>query len=116
MVHGFIAADWEVDSHTLTHPSLTSLSSERLWQEVNGSRTWLRTTYALPARFFCYPAGIYDGRVVDAVRRAGYLGATTTEFGLAARLTPYSLDRIRVSHGDGVAGLAAHLRALGLPA
>ena len=115
MVHGFVSADWEVDSHTLSHPNLTTLTDERLWQEVNGSRTWLRTRYAVPARFFCYPAGIYNGRVIDAVRRAGYLGATTTEFGLASRRTPYSLDRVRVSHGDGVTGLAAHLRALGLP-
>jgi hypothetical protein len=27
----------------------------------------------------------------------------------------WTLDRVRVSNGDGVTGLAAHLRALGLP-
>ena len=114
-IRGLIASDWEIDSHTLTHPALTSLSQSRLWIEVAGSRAWLRSSFAVPARFFCYPAGIYDSRVIAAVHAAGYLAATTTELGRATPLTPYSLDRVRVNHGDGIWGLAAHLHALGLP-
>jgi hypothetical protein len=41
-----------------------------------------------------------------------YQGATTTEYGLASRDEPYTMDRIRVSRGDGVTGLARKLRAL----
>jgi peptidoglycan/xylan/chitin deacetylase (PgdA/CDA1 family) len=51
--------------------------------EVAGSRAILRSRFGAPVDFFCYPAGRYDARVVDAVRRAGYLGATTTLEGLA---------------------------------
>ena len=40
--------------------------------------------------FFCYPAGSFDGETIAAVREAGYLGATTTEPGLASRVSPTS--------------------------
>jgi hypothetical protein len=51
--------------------------------------------------------------VVAAVRSAGYLGATTTEPGLATPADAFRLNRVRVDRSDGVAGLAAKLRAVG---
>jgi hypothetical protein len=62
--------------------------------------------------FFCYPDGRYDARVVEAVRRAGYLGATTTNYGLARPPGYFTLDRVRVDGSEHVAGFAAALRAL----
>jgi hypothetical protein len=46
------------------------------------------------------------------VRRAGFLGATTTIDGLARPNEPYELRRVRVSRSDGVAGFAAKLERL----
>ena len=66
----------------------------------------------MPVDFFCYPAGRYDARVIAAVRRAGYLGATTTREGLARPTEPYELQRVRVSRSDGVAGFADELGRL----
>ena len=63
----------------------------------------------MPVDFFCYPAGRYDARVIAAVRRAGYLAATTTVEGLAVPDEPYELARVRVGRNDGVAGLARKL-------
>ena len=111
-VRRLIAAGWEIDSHTLTHPSLPSLGARELQQEVAGSRKALRERFGVPVDFFCYPAGRYDARVIAAVRRAGYLGATTTIEGLATPSRPYELRRVRVSRGDGVAGLATELQGL----
>ena len=34
MVRRMVACGWEVDSHTLTHPDLTTVSPARLWREV----------------------------------------------------------------------------------
>jgi hypothetical protein len=62
--------------------------------------------------FFCYPAGRYDAAVVAAVQQAGYLGATTTTYGLARPGDLFTLARVRVSGSDGVKGLAAKLAAL----
>jgi len=110
-VRRLLAAGWEVDSHTFTHPDLTRVGPARLAREVAGSRAWLRAVFHVPADFFCYPAGRYDDAVLAAVRRAGYLGATTTNEGVASPAEGmWTLDRLRVEGGDGVAGLAARLR------
>jgi hypothetical protein len=51
--------------------------------------------------------------VLAAVRAAGFLGATTTEPGLAAPDQAFQLRRIRVNGSDGVAGLQESLAAAG---
>ncbi len=109
VVRRLIAARWEIDAHTITHPDLTAVDDERLRREVSGSRTFIRRTFHVPADFFCYPSGRYDRRVIAAVRNAGYLGATTTEYGLARPSELFTLDRIRINGSDGVAGFAAKL-------
>ena len=114
-VRDLIRAGWEIDAHTITHPDLTAVDDKRLWQEVEGSRVEIRHEFHVPVDFFCYPAGRYDGRVVAAVRRAGYLAATTTNYGLARPGELYTLDRIRVNGSDTVAGFAGKLEGLGLP-
>jgi len=108
-VRRMIAAGWELDSHTLTHPDLTGLDGEELAREVAGSRRALRSLLGVDVDFICYPSGRYDARVIAAVRRAGYLGATTTIEGLARPDEPYELRRVRVSRSDGVEGLAEKL-------
>jgi peptidoglycan/xylan/chitin deacetylase (PgdA/CDA1 family) len=109
-VRRLVAAGWEIDSHTFTHPDLRSLDERRLEHEVAGSRIWLRGVYKAPVRFFCYPSGRFDARVVAAVRRAGYVGATTTVEGFASPADGmWTLHRIRVDGSDGVQGLAAKL-------
>jgi len=113
LVRALIAAGWEVDSHTLTHPDLTTLDAAQLKREVGDSRTVLRREFHVPVDFFCYPSGRYDGAVIAAVRAAGYLGATTTQFGLADPAHLDTLARVRVNGSDGVAGFAAKLRGLG---
>jgi peptidoglycan/xylan/chitin deacetylase (PgdA/CDA1 family) len=111
-VRSLIAAGWEIDAHTITHPDLTTVDDARLWREVDGSRNVLRRQFHIPVDFFCYPAGRYDNRVVNAVRRAGYLGATTTNYGLARPPNYFTLSRIRINGSDGVRGLASKLTAL----
>ena len=101
-VRRLISAGWELASHTLTHPDLTALSAAALAREVSSSRIELRARFGVPVDFFCYPAGRYDSSVIRAVRRAGYLGATTTVEGLARPGKPYELRRVRVNGSDGV--------------
>jgi peptidoglycan/xylan/chitin deacetylase (PgdA/CDA1 family) len=113
-VRTLVAAGWEIDSHTLTHPDLTTLDAATLRREVAHSRAELRRRFGVAADFFCYPSGRYDARVVAAVRAAGYLGATTVEYGLARSSESFTLDRVRVNGADGAAGLVAKLKALGL--
>jgi peptidoglycan/xylan/chitin deacetylase (PgdA/CDA1 family) len=112
-VRELIAAGWEIDAHSLTHPDLSSLSGEALLREVAGSHTNIRRRFGVPVNFFCYPAGRYDSEVVAAVEAAGYLGATTTEPGLGDLGEPFTLAPVRVGGDDGAPGLAAKLQAYG---
>ena len=113
-IRALIAAGWEIDAHTLTHPDLTTLNPSRLRLEVAGSRASIRRRFHVPVNFFCYPAGRYNTQVVAAVRAAGFLGATTTHYGLAHAADLYTLKRVRVNGSDGINGFAAKLRALQL--
>jgi peptidoglycan/xylan/chitin deacetylase (PgdA/CDA1 family) len=97
LVRNVIAHGWEVDSHSATHPDLTTLSGPALSFQVAGSRR------------FCYPSSRYNAATIAAVRAAGYVGAVTENAGYATRDQPYTLDRFEIEGGQGVAGLAADL-------
>jgi RNA polymerase sigma factor (sigma-70 family) len=75
-------------------------------------RKEMRHQFGVSVDFFCYPAGAYDDAAIAAVRAAGYLGATTTEEGLATpEEDPDLLSRIRVEPGDGAEGLEEKIAA-----
>jgi peptidoglycan/xylan/chitin deacetylase (PgdA/CDA1 family) len=112
-VRALIRAGWEIDAHTLTHPDLRVVSDAQLRREVAGSRRWIRQRFGVPVDFFCYPAGKYDARVVAAVRAAGYLAATTVDYGAASpRDGMFTLKRVRIDGSDGLAGFVSKLTRL----
>jgi len=100
----------EVGSHTLTHPDLTSLHGARLVHEVADSGRQLADLVGHPVLAFCYPSGRWNQEVVDQVRQAGYLSATTTQEGRehtwAAR---YTWARVRVAGGEALPDFARAL-------
>ena len=97
---------WEIDSHTITHRDLTRLRPGRVRYELVGSRDLLRRYLDLPIDFFCYPGGAFDAAVLRQVSQAGYLAATTVDFGLARPGRLFALPRIVVFGGER-AGLFA---------
>jgi peptidoglycan/xylan/chitin deacetylase (PgdA/CDA1 family) len=113
MVEQLINDGWEIDAHTISHLDLTTLTGNRLRREVTGSREILRQRFHQPVNFFCYPAGKFNPDTIGAVRRAGYLGATTELPGDASRSDMYELHRIRVNGSDGVSGLRTKLSQAG---
>jgi peptidoglycan/xylan/chitin deacetylase (PgdA/CDA1 family) len=108
-VRSLIASGWEIDSHTISHPDLTTLDATALRHEIAGSRQELKRQFGVPADFFCYPAGRFDATVEAAVKAAGYLAATTTNEGYASAGQAYALSRLRVTGGDTAATLMAKL-------
>jgi peptidoglycan/xylan/chitin deacetylase (PgdA/CDA1 family) len=109
MVNRLIGDGWELDSHTITHLDLTSLSGARLTREVAGSRRILQRRFHQPVNFFCYPAGKFDDPTIEQARRAGYRGATTELPGEATKTDMFRLRRIRINGSDGVGGLREKL-------
>jgi peptidoglycan/xylan/chitin deacetylase (PgdA/CDA1 family) len=111
-VRRLLAAGWEIDSHSLTHADLTTLEPARLRTELTGSRARIRSLFGVPANFFAYPSGRLNPGVVAAVRRAGYLAATTTRTGYAVPRDRFRLARVQVSRGISATDLLRRLRAL----
>jgi peptidoglycan/xylan/chitin deacetylase (PgdA/CDA1 family) len=114
-VRALLAAGWEVDSHTVTHPDLTTVGDARLQSELVTSRRLLRRRFGPGvATLFCYPSGRYDARVEAAVRAAGYRAATTTQPGWATPAADrFALPRVRVDGSDDAAAVLAAVRAAG---
>jgi peptidoglycan/xylan/chitin deacetylase (PgdA/CDA1 family) len=111
MVNKLLASGWELGSHTLTHPDLTTLGPAELESEVAGSKEQISKKFGVPIEFFCYPAGKFDATVVAAVEDAGYKGATTVEEGVATPDKPFELKRIRINGDDGVTGFASKMQS-----
>ena len=67
-----VAAGWEVGSHTLTHPALTTLADDEMQHELSDSKRTLERLLGIPCRSIAYPFGDADARVIAAVAAAGY--------------------------------------------
>jgi peptidoglycan/xylan/chitin deacetylase (PgdA/CDA1 family) len=76
-VGALAAAGMTIESHSRTHPVLTSLNSSALTHEVSGSRAVLEGRLGQPVPLFVYPRGAYNRTVLDAVLAAGYEAALT---------------------------------------
>ena len=100
----------EIGSHTITHRDLTSLSDSEAFRELVQSRRTFERRLGHPVRWLAYPFGAYDARIERLARRAGYVLAVTTEYGVVqSARRPLALSRLRILDSTGVAGLAAML-------
>lgn len=61
-----------IGAHTRSHPNLTEVSGAELDQELRGSREDLENILQRPVRFFAYPGGQFNLRIVKATQEAGY--------------------------------------------
>ena len=66
-----------VGSHTRTHPSLPTLQSDGLAEELAGSRSELEDLVQAPVELLAYPFGHHDSVVRGAAALAGYVAAYT---------------------------------------
>jgi peptidoglycan/xylan/chitin deacetylase (PgdA/CDA1 family) len=105
----------EIGCHTDTHPILSQVSSAvKLEQEVLGAKKFLESRLSLPVNHFCYP----NGRNIDigtaaaaVVRKAGYVSAATTTWGMnLPEMDPMAIRRIPFS-GDTTPQYTAELLA-----
>jgi peptidoglycan/xylan/chitin deacetylase (PgdA/CDA1 family) len=91
-------AGMEIGSHGLRHVSLPSAGGAALTAETENSRAVLQAASGQPVAGFCYPYGDADGRVVAAVRAAGY--SYGCAIWRAAYTGQHALPRIYVGDAD----------------
>ena len=93
-------AGLQLGVHSATHRSLPTLDELNLRREVVESRDAMRRHTGVTAEFFAYPYGLWDDRVRDALRTAGYRAAFTLEYGLhPATADPWARPRVNVPAG-----------------
>jgi peptidoglycan/xylan/chitin deacetylase (PgdA/CDA1 family) len=57
-----VAHGWEIDSHTLDHVDVTTLSDAELKRQLEESKRSLQQQLGVKVNFFCYPFGAHDER------------------------------------------------------
>jgi peptidoglycan/xylan/chitin deacetylase (PgdA/CDA1 family) len=86
--------------HSATHRSLTALDALDLRREVVGSRDLIMRRTGVTPEFFAYPYGLWNDRVRQAVRSAGYRAAFTVEDGHHdAAADRWALPRLNIPAG-----------------
>lgn len=94
----------EIESHTISHPSLKGKPADFVRREVTVSKQSLEMMIGKPVLFFCYPSGQYDAQTIALLQAAGYLSATTTAPGAWQNAAlPFEWPRVRI-HGGNQAG------------
>jgi peptidoglycan/xylan/chitin deacetylase (PgdA/CDA1 family) len=90
-----------VGSHTVRHATLTELADDELDHELTMSRVHLEGLTGASVDSIALPYGVYDGRVLDHARRAGYTRALSIE-PMVYRVgeSSFLMGRVRVEPDD----------------
>ncbi|HEV2750275.1 MAG TPA: polysaccharide deacetylase family protein [Gemmatimonadales bacterium] len=103
----------EIGVHSATHRSLTRLDDAELERELVHSRDTVRLRTGADPDLFAYPYGLWDARVHDAARAAGYRGAVTLDYGLVSSgADPWALRRVNVPAGISLPAFEAWVAGL----
>lgn len=95
-------AGMEIGAHSRDHPDLRGRNVDFLVWQILGPREAIEDHVGVRPRFYSYPSGSYDEKVITVLRSDHYWGAVTTHQGiLQSSERPFELRRIRVrgSHG-----------------
>lgn len=76
-----IAKDFDIGSHTLTHPLLTRIDPSIARTEIENSKLMLQDEFGREVDFFAYPRGYANPELQMMVKEAGYKGARSTIVG-----------------------------------
>jgi peptidoglycan/xylan/chitin deacetylase (PgdA/CDA1 family) len=89
----------DIGAHTQTHPLLEELSEQQSQEEIFNCKADLEQMFKVSIQDFCYPFGRFNEPLVNMIKEAGYITATTMSRG---RATPQSnkltLPRIPITH------------------
>ncbi len=111
-VRSLCADGFDIGSHTVTHPILSNLGPERLWEELMESRTAIEKQTGLPCTALAYPngrPGDIGERVLAATAEAGYDFAFTVSNRWCSRgRDRLQIDRIGSPGHSNVATFALH--------
>lgn len=86
-----------IESHTVTHSSLTDLSEEQIEREIKTSKADIERRLGKQVDFLAYPTGTYNLHIAAIVKEAGYKGAFTVHYGNVDQASNlFALERVPV--------------------
>lgn len=87
---------FEIGSHTVNHPDLSSISSEEIKKELLDSKKVLEENLNVKVKYFCYPFGKVFAGYSEILKESGYEAAVSLEKGLVSWDTVdlYKLPRL----------------------
>jgi peptidoglycan/xylan/chitin deacetylase (PgdA/CDA1 family) len=101
---------WEIAGHTRSHARLEQLEDEAALEDMKNGQADLKDKLDCEARTFCYPYGSLNERTPVLAQRTGFIGACTTQSGLArSDSNPFLLPRVKIAYRDGIWGLMYRL-------
>lgn len=90
-----------MQSHTVTHRSLTELTNEQLKDELVQSKKTIDEKLHQDTKYFAYPTGTYNLYIAKMLKDAGYRAAFTVKYGAVEKSSNiYALERVPVFHTE----------------
>lgn len=86
-----------IQSHTVTHPILTSLSDSQLAKEIKESKSRLEAIIGHEVCYFSYPNGSYTAREVEVARQTYRMAFSTDLHYISRRDDMFMLPRIELT-------------------
>lgn len=84
-------------SHTLSHVSLTAVTPDEAFHQLIRSKEGIEWRLDAPVKYFAYPTGTYSDEIQELVKKSGYEGAFTVDFGrVSLKSDVYALERIPI--------------------
>lgn len=86
---------WDIGYHTATHPgSLSKLNFNILIKEIVKSKVNLEKELGISIKYFSYPQGSYNDRLIEIVKNSGFQMAFTMDSGcIQRRSNTFTLPR-----------------------
>ncbi len=81
MIEEMSRAGQRIESHSKTHPDLTTKSRDGLIWEILGSQETIAAHIGYRPRYFCYPGGTYNDKTIEMLSELDFWGAVTTQNG-----------------------------------
>jgi peptidoglycan/xylan/chitin deacetylase (PgdA/CDA1 family) len=96
-VQEWLSLGFEIGAHTLTHAKLTAIPKAAAKNEIAGSKKKLEDLFGVPVKHFAYPYGVYNNRIAELVREAGFETACTCDPGVVRYdVDPFRLGRFLI--------------------
>ncbi len=103
-------AGMSIQAHGRDHVDLRGRPYDFLVYQILGIKEAIEYHTDRTPRFFCYPSGRRDDRVIKVLESAGYWGAVTTEWGQThTRDSLFEMPRLRIRGADSLAVFIAKL-------